>query len=245
MSMTANLLLPVTVPALSHGGYPVVATGMLAKLYGCTKQDIMTGFEANRHMFTEGKHHHTLTGQALRAFRPYAASQGLHLAARAGRCLLWRRQGAALHAHLRGTCMAWQAFEQLEETLFAVTQSPGRAVEDAAPTEHASPRRSPQCRATARHTLEHLRRRLGELEPALAEGRRLIRDIRDTLAPLHLDLLDESLAGQGRGASFERVLSLLCHDTYTIEDNLNEAANGMRHCLLRGKDILNLLEGCR
>lgn len=247
MNTFANLLLlPVTVSVLSHEGQPVVASGVLADLYGCTSQAIEAAFSAHRHLFAEGRHHHTLTGQSLRAFRPFAAARGVHIAPRAQHCLLWRRQGAALHAHLHGTDKAWQAFETLDETVFNPPRNAAR--QHPLPPHDSSPcpaRLSPHAHEAARQRLEQLRARLSELEPSLGEACRLIRDIRDALAPLHIALLDAQRAGQGRGASFERVISLLEADTYQIENTLREAATDMRHCLLRGKDILCLLDACR
>lgn len=108
---------------VEHNNQRVLTTEQLAQAYGCEPRRISENFNRNQNRFVEGKHFYKLEGDALRDFK---ASLGDTQIANnlkfAPTVYLWTERGASRHSKMLGTDMAWEVFDQLEETYFTVHQ---------------------------------------------------------------------------------------------------------------------------
>lgn len=97
----------------------VLTTAQIAEEYGTTERRISENFNANKEHYVEGKHYYCLTGEEKRDFLnrteiPYGS--------RATNFYLWTEKGALLHAKSLNTDKAWEAYEFLVDTYFAVKE---------------------------------------------------------------------------------------------------------------------------
>ena len=97
----------------------VLTTRQLALFYGCSAEQIVQNFNANKERFVEGKHYFVLTGEALRLFKGQIDSIDDPL--KFASCLyLWTKRGCARHAKMLKNDKAWEVFEALEDAYFSV-----------------------------------------------------------------------------------------------------------------------------
>lgn len=106
-------------------GKPVMTTEMLAGSFEASPKNILDNFQNNGVRFAEGVTHHRLAGDELKAFKDYPDNIGV-VPKHAPSLILWTQRGVARHAKVLDTDAAWQVYEQLEETYFAVQE--GRIV---------------------------------------------------------------------------------------------------------------------
>lgn len=107
----------VSSPVVTLNDRPVVTTRQLAAFFGCDEKHLSDNFKNNRARFEAGKHFVKLEGEALRTFKMQPENIGL-VAGRSAHLLLWTERGAARHAKMLSTEMAWAIFEALEDTYF-------------------------------------------------------------------------------------------------------------------------------
>lgn len=108
---------------LEHNGERVLTTEQLAQAYECDAKRISENFNRNADRFEEGKHYFKLEGGALRAFKE-ANPQIADTLKYTSVLYLWPRRGASRHCKMLGTDKAWEMFDELEETYFAVKETP-------------------------------------------------------------------------------------------------------------------------
>lgn len=125
--MTASL--PIPVPRIVHAGQPVITTELLATLYDADAQQIRQNFNNNERRFVEGKHYYKLTGDPLRALKNQVDQIDV-VPKRAAHLTLWTERGAARHAKMLETDVAWDVFETLEDSYFARREVPVRNTPD-------------------------------------------------------------------------------------------------------------------
>lgn len=99
---------------------PVMTTEMLAQAYDVTPKQIRQNYANNRERFTEGKHFFSISGQDLKDFRLRVENFDSQISSKVRVLILWTKRGAARHAKMLNSDRAWDVFELLEETFFAV-----------------------------------------------------------------------------------------------------------------------------
>lgn len=111
----------VSLPQIAYRGVPVVTTETLAQAYEVDAVSIRKNFSCNKERFTEGKHYYTLSGNDLREFKNRVTeSNSVQIGKNSRSLTLWTERGAARHAKMLNSDRAWDVFELLEETFFAV-----------------------------------------------------------------------------------------------------------------------------
>lgn len=114
----------VSLPQIAHRGVPVVTTETLAQAYEVDAVSIRKNFSCNKERFTEGKHYYTLSGNDLREFKnKVTESNSVQIGKNSRSLTLWTERGAARHAKMLNSDRAWDVFELLEETFFAVVKT--------------------------------------------------------------------------------------------------------------------------
>ena len=108
---------------VEHNNQRVMTTEQLARFYGCETRQISENFKRNEERFIEGKHYYKIEGEALKLLKSQSVSNGLPINKFASVIYLWTRRGAARHAKMLTTDKAWEVFEALEDTYFAVIDS--------------------------------------------------------------------------------------------------------------------------
>ena len=108
---------------VEHNNQRVVTTEQLARFYGCSADNIWDNFRKNFDRFIEGKHYYKITGDELKALKSQPDVFRLPINKFASVIYLWTRRGAARHAKMLTTDKAWEVFEALEDTYFAVIDS--------------------------------------------------------------------------------------------------------------------------
>ena len=109
---------------LEHKDIRVLTTEQLAKAYGCEPRNIAENFKNNESHFMEGKHYFRLEGAELKDFKRYSENIGLPISKFSPTIYLWTKQGAARHSKMLGTDMAWDVFDELEESYFKQSMTP-------------------------------------------------------------------------------------------------------------------------
>ena len=112
---------------LSFRGERVLTTEWAADAFNAPVKNLQDNFANNASRFEAGKHYYRVEGADLRALknRPdFIGSVGKN----ARGLLLWTERGIARHAKILDTDMAWEIFEELEDTYFRVKAGRGRAV---------------------------------------------------------------------------------------------------------------------
>jgi hypothetical protein len=105
---------------VEYNNQRVLLTEQMAQAYGCEGRNISDNFKNNESRFLAGKHYFRLEGTELQAFKRYSENIGLPINKFAPVVYLWTERGAARHSKMLGTDMAWEVFDQLEETYFNV-----------------------------------------------------------------------------------------------------------------------------
>lgn len=100
----------------------VLTTAQLADAYGCTTEQIKVNFHNNKSRFVEGKHFFKVDGEALSDLR--VKNINLQISPMTRVLYLWTERGASRHSKMLGTDMAWEVYDQLEETYFNVRPQP-------------------------------------------------------------------------------------------------------------------------
>jgi hypothetical protein len=109
---------------LEHKDIRVLTTEQLAEAYGCGVSQIKQNFNNNKARFIEGKHYFRLEGTELKDFKRYVENIGLPLSKYTSTLYLWTKKGAARHSKMLGTDMAWDVFDELEESYFKQSMTP-------------------------------------------------------------------------------------------------------------------------
>lgn len=112
---------PETLPPIGWQQKNVIATKLLAELYGTSIDNIEKNYERNRGRFKEGVHFFKLQGDDLRFLKQQTDSKSVSRNARS--LILWTARGAARHAKMLETDEAWNVFERLEDAYFVPRES--------------------------------------------------------------------------------------------------------------------------
>ncbi len=113
-----------SLPRLAYKGIPVVTTESLAQAYEVEAKQLRQNFANNKERFTEGKHFYSLSGNELRGFKhSVEIFDSVKIARNVNALTLWTERGAARHAKMLNSDKAWDMFELLEETFFAVVKT--------------------------------------------------------------------------------------------------------------------------
>jgi hypothetical protein len=103
-----------------HKKQRVLTTKQLSDFYGTEVQVITNNFNRNKERFKRNVHFFRLEGEDLRAFR---TTTQIDLSSnRLNVLYLWTERGAARHAKMLNSDKAWEVFERLEETYFAMPE---------------------------------------------------------------------------------------------------------------------------
>ena len=106
---------------IEYSGYRVLLTDQLAQAYGCEPVQIRQNYINNQTRFQEGKHFYKLEGEELKAFKASLGESKISTTLKfVSVLMLWTERGASRHSKMLGTDMAWEVFDQLEETYFNV-----------------------------------------------------------------------------------------------------------------------------
>lgn len=97
----------------------VLTTAQIAEEYGTDSSVIQKNFSRNKEHYIEGKHYYCLTGEALRTFK---ANGQIDVSPNLNKFYLWTEKGALLHAKSLNTDKAWEAYDFLVDTYFAVKE---------------------------------------------------------------------------------------------------------------------------
>ncbi|MGU3577072.1 ORF6N domain-containing protein [Brucellaceae bacterium C25G] len=106
---------------LEYQGKRVLTTERLAMAFDASERQVSDNFANNASRFVEGVHFFKVVGGELRELKnrhDYIGSVGKN----ARSILLWTERGVARHAKILDTDTAWEIYEQLEATYFAVRQ---------------------------------------------------------------------------------------------------------------------------
>ena len=108
---------------VEYANQRVLTTEQLADAYGCTPRQLKQNFNNNKERFVEGKHFFKVEGEALHEFKNEVENFDL-VGKNASVIYLWTERGASRHSKMLGTDMAWEVYDQLEETYFNVRPQP-------------------------------------------------------------------------------------------------------------------------
>lgn len=112
----------VTTSVISYKEQRVCTTQQLARLYACTEKNLGDNYSNNRNRFEEGKHFIKLQGDELKELKNQPEVIGL-VAKKTAHLILWTERGAARHAKMLETDQAWDVFEQMEDSYFAMVKA--------------------------------------------------------------------------------------------------------------------------
>ncbi len=122
---------------IEHSGQRVITTELLAEAYETEPKNIQMNFANQKKNFKEGIHYIVLQGEELKAFKASLPNDiGVALKF-APRLYLWTERGANRHCKILDTPKAWEQFDNLEETYFAVKDGRARLTSPADPTKKA------------------------------------------------------------------------------------------------------------
>ena len=99
----------------------VLTTRQLADVYGTTHVAISQNFKNNQRYFKEGVHYYLLKGAVLKEFKNQLDDISL-VDKRTAHLYLWTERGANRHCKILDTDMAWEQFDNLEDTYFRVKE---------------------------------------------------------------------------------------------------------------------------
>lgn len=106
---------------IKHQGRLVITTDLLAQVYETETNNIKNNFNNHKSNFKEGIHFFLLKGEELRAFKREVNDIDL-VAPNVNQLYLWTERGANRHCKILDTPKAWEQFDHLEETYFAVKE---------------------------------------------------------------------------------------------------------------------------
>lgn len=106
---------------VAYMGKPVMTTEMMAAAFGATAKNVLDNFQNNTTRFDDGRTHFRLSGSDLKALKDSPDFIGV-VPKNAPSLILWTQRGVSRHAKILDTDEAWQVYEQLEETYFAVQE---------------------------------------------------------------------------------------------------------------------------
>lgn len=106
---------------IEHEGVRVITTDLLAQVYETDASNIKVNFNRNKGNFKEGIHYFLLKGSTLKAFKDLMSDDNL-IDKRSPHLYLWTERGASRHCKILDTPKAWEQFDNLEETYFAVKE---------------------------------------------------------------------------------------------------------------------------
>lgn len=109
-------------PPLAYKNVPVLTTEMLAQAYEVEAKQIRQNFANNKERFIEGKHFFSVSGQELKTFLLCVENFDSQISPKVRILTLWTDRGCARHAKSLNTDTAWDMYELLEETFFAVAK---------------------------------------------------------------------------------------------------------------------------
>ncbi|CAK0740530.1 conserved hypothetical protein [Azospirillaceae bacterium] len=104
---------------IAYKGQPVMTTERLAEALGATPKMLSDNYQNNKARFAEGDHLFVVKGDELKQLKASPKFSG-QFQPTAPKALLWTERGAFRHAKCLNTPEAWQAYEKLEDTYFAV-----------------------------------------------------------------------------------------------------------------------------
>ena len=197
---------------------PVLTTEQLANFYKTTTDNIKVNFNRNQDRFVEGKHYFKLEGQNLVTFKNCVTNSYL-VQNNTSTLYLWTKRGAARHAKMLHTDKAWEVFEQLEDTYFAVQE--GVVTQQVQPTMNreefkqtiAKINQAEEQRVTAIQKVATLRKQLAIAENDLSSLETSIETLYKTVnvtnTPSDINKVIEAA---------QTVQPLLQDDSYTIGD---------------------------
>lgn len=107
---------------IDHGGQRVITTELLAEAYETSTDNIKHNFSRNKGNFTEGVHYFLLQGDVLRDFKRKVTDSPFAVSANVNQLYPWTERGANRHCKILDTPKAWEQFDNLEETYFAVKE---------------------------------------------------------------------------------------------------------------------------
>ena len=110
-------------PPLAYKGTPVLTTEMLAQAYDVAPYQIRQNFKNNRDRFIGGRHFFSLSGEELKVFRLCVENFYSQISSKVRVLILYTDRGCARHAKSLNTDRAWDMYELLEETFFAVVKT--------------------------------------------------------------------------------------------------------------------------
>lgn len=102
----------------------IMTTKTLAECYETKEHNINKNFNEHQDRFEEGKHYYTLKGEDLKEFKRVITNSDYPLKdiKFASVLTLWTERGALRHAKILDTDVAWEVYEQLEDTYFKVRE---------------------------------------------------------------------------------------------------------------------------
>ena len=129
-----NNLIPI-----EHEGQRVITTKQLAEVYEANEQQIQQNFNNHEDQFTERVHYILLRGPELKEFKRFFDNieVALGISKFAPQLYLWTERGANRHCKILDTKKAWEQFDHLEETYFAVKEGRAQITSSADPTKRA------------------------------------------------------------------------------------------------------------
>jgi len=100
----------------------ILTTEQLAEAYGTDINNIQSNFKNHKENFSEGKHYYFLQGEELKKFKSLLNNIQTPISKFASSLYLWTERGVNRHCKILDTDMAWQQFDNLEETYFRVKE---------------------------------------------------------------------------------------------------------------------------
>ncbi|MEA4955038.1 MAG: ORF6N domain-containing protein [Pseudoflavonifractor sp.] len=109
---------------IEHGGQRVLTTKQLAEVYEANEQQIQQNYNNHESQFEEGVHYILLKGAELKEFKRCFddIEEALGVSKFTSSLYLWTERGANRHCKILDTSKAWEQFDNLEETYFAVKE---------------------------------------------------------------------------------------------------------------------------
>ena len=119
--MTDLVTLPPEAEAtpVAYKGQTVITTERLAGFLGATPKMLSENYQNNRDRFMDDGHLYVVSGAELKQLKASPIWSG-EFSPTTPKAYLWTERGCFRHAKILNTPEAWQAYEKLEETYFAV-----------------------------------------------------------------------------------------------------------------------------
>jgi len=105
---------------IEHKNQRILTTQQLADVYEAESKNIHDNFSNNKERFMEGRDYYILSGEVLREFKESLPDNIGEPLKYAPQLYLWTERGANRHCKILDTDMAWQRFDELEETYFSI-----------------------------------------------------------------------------------------------------------------------------